>query len=150
MRYWIGWIIVGALWGLASIGVWAFFGTTPSDFIHEIVVCPEYYATHNSLIVRYFSTDWPPGFFKLIYLPHALGMDILAWTLGFGVRLFTRQGSPYSILGHLLDPHPVLAGTAVVVFNMLAGILVMTIPALFLRLLMWLGDLSNRPSRSQT
>jgi hypothetical protein len=148
MRYWIGWSIAGVLWGLASVAVWALFGTAPTDFVHELVETSHYYTTHVSFIIDYFTTDWPP--FKLLFLPHALGMDILAWTLGFGVWLFTRQGSPWSTLGHLLDPYPVLAGTAVVVFNMLAGAFVMMIPALFLRLLMWLGDLCNRPSRSQT
>jgi len=150
MRYWIGWIIAGVLWGVASVAVRAAFGTMPSQFIHALVDSPYYLTTHISTAFKYFTTDWPPGFFKLIYLPHALGMDILAWTLGFGVWLFTHQGSPWSTLGRLLDPYPPLAATAVVVVNMLAGALMMMIPALFLRLLMWLGDLCNRPPRLKT
>jgi len=72
-------------------------------------------------------------------------MDMLVWTVGLGVWLFTHQGLPWLALGYLLGPYPAIAATAVVVFNMLAGALVMTIPALFIRLLMWLGDLTNRP-----
>lgn len=118
--------------------------------MHEIVISPEYYATHNSLIVRYLLTDWPPGIFGLIHLPHALGMDILAWTLGLGVLLFTHQGSPYSTLGYLLDPHPTLALIAVVAFNMLAGALLMMAVGAFFRLVLWLDNMPGRTSRSRS
>jgi hypothetical protein len=110
-----------------------------------------YHTTHVSFTVDYFTSyDWPPGPFKLVLLPDALGMDSLAWTLGFGVWLFTHQGSPWSTLGALLAPHPILASVAVVSVNVLSGAFMMMIPALFLRLLMWLGDVCNRPSRLRT
>jgi len=133
------------LWGVASVVVGAtLFGNSLSD-LNSLVAKSHDYTRRVSFIVDYFSTDWPPGGFKLLFLPHPLGMDMLVWTVGLGVWLFAHQGLPWLALGHLLGPYPAIAATAVVVFNMLAGALLMTVPALLLRGLMWLGDLSNRP-----
>lgn len=152
MRYWIGWIAVGAVWGVVSVSILAWFGTAPSSWIHELVYASHYSTTHISMTLDFFSTDCSQGifFFKPLFVPHVLGMDALAWTVGYGAWLFTRQATPWLALGRLLDPCPPLAATAVVAVNMLAGALIMTIPALILRLFMWLGDLCNRPPRSLT
>ena len=113
-RYFIV-ITLGALWGVAGVILLAVVGQTPDGILGMVGDSPV------SGTVEILFDDRLNSPLKLLLLPMAAGVDLLRWTVGFVVWLFTRQGWPGSALGAVIGPYPILAWILVLLFSTLPG-----------------------------